>query len=149
MNSVTSPEKKSIRISSQLPPERLMLLRTGLRYDAQTRYCSCPGRERRLHSSLNCSFARREHYCSALQPQVLPHRSMNEVAAWRLETEVNLAIEALRGVHVRSTQVDVINQMSFEKLQAEPPFFGCTPQARSLLPCRGHSPAGPTKRPPA
>jgi hypothetical protein len=54
---------------------------------------------------------------------------MNEVAAWRLEGEVNRAIGTLRGVHVQSTQVDVINQMSFVKLQAEPPFFGCTPQA--------------------
>jgi hypothetical protein len=34
---------------------------------------------------------------------------MNEVVAWRLEGEVNLAIGTLRGVHVRSTQMDVIN----------------------------------------
>ncbi len=52
---------------------------------------------------------------------------MNEVAAWRLEGEVNLAIGTLRGVHVRSTQVNLINQMSFVKLQVKSPFLGCTP----------------------
>jgi hypothetical protein len=54
---------------------------------------------------------------------------MNEVAVWRLEGEVNLAIGTLLGVHVRSTQVNLINQMFSVKLQVKSPFLGCTPSA--------------------